>query len=394
MDVRLFGTTEVAVDGVPRALGGPRQRGVLSDLALHAGRVVQMSELIDDLWGDSPPDSASHTVETYVSRLRRVLHIEGQLSILVTGGSGYLLNVAPEHVDALHFGVLAAKGRAALERGDAPVAEDLLSAALALWRGAALADIQDSVFAPTAARRLENDRLAALESLMDARLLLGQHRELVSELERAIALDPYRERFHAQLMIALYRSGRQADALAAYQKARIRLADELGIDPSRELRELERAVLVQAPELDSPGRGRQLVAPSKASSLACEDGPADVVIGPPGLRRPDRGRRALRSWRARTLTIAAVPVLVAAVAVPTLLTRSPPLKAATIGLSELTTAGGNVARSISFASEPAALCRLMARYGSRAPSPTPSTGSTRSPATPRTRSWSAPVPVR
>lgn len=207
MDIRLFGTTEVAVDGVPRPLGGPRQRGVLSDLALHAGRVVQMSQLIDDLWGDSPPYSAGHTVETYVSRLRRVLHIEGQPSLLVTGGSGYLLNVAPENVDALHFGELAARGRTALERGDALAAEDLLSDALALWRGAALADIQDSVFAPAAARRLENDRVAALESLMDARLLLGEHRELVSELERAIALDPYRERFHAQLMLALYRSG-------------------------------------------------------------------------------------------------------------------------------------------------------------------------------------------
>ncbi|MGA2805513.1 MAG: BTAD domain-containing putative transcriptional regulator [Acidimicrobiales bacterium] len=342
MDIRLFGTTEVAVDGVPRALGGPRQRSVLSDLALHAGRVVQMSELIDDLWGDSPPDSASHTVETYVSRLRRVLHLEGQPSVLVTGGSGYLLNVAPEHVDALHFGELAARGRAALERGDALAAEDLLSAALALWRGAALADVQDSVFAPAAARRLENDRVAALESLMDARLLLGQHRELVSELERAIALDPYRERFHAQLMLALYRSGRQADALAAYQSARIRLREDLGIDPGRELRELERAILVQAPELEAPsGVAVFPTSPPRAG----EDGAIDAVIRAPGPRR-----RALRNWRVRTLTVAAVPVLVAAVAVP-LLTRSPQPGVATIGLSELT-AAGSLARSISLPSEP------------------------------------------
>jgi YVTN family beta-propeller protein len=304
-----------------------------------------MSQLIDDLWGDSPPYSAGHTVETYVSRLRRVLHIEGQPSLLVTGGSGYLLNVAPENVDALHFGELAARGRTALERGDALAAEDLLSDALALWRGAALADIQDSVFAPAAARRLENDRVAALESLMDARLLLGEHRELVSELERAIALDPYRERFHAQLMLALYRSGRQADALAAYQIARTRLTEDLGIDPGRELRELERAILLQAQELDAPSRGRQLAVLPPSPPRAGKDGPSDTVIRPPGLRR-----RALRSWRVRTLSLAAVPVLVAAVAVP-MLTKSAPPGVSTTGLNELT-AVGSLARNISLPSEP------------------------------------------
>jgi DNA-binding SARP family transcriptional activator len=181
-----------------------------------------------------------------------VLHVEGRPGVLVTGGAGYQLNIAPEDVDALHFGELAAMGRAALDRGDAPAAAGLFSAALALWRGAALADVQDSAFAPIAARRLESDRLAVFESLADARLLLGQHREIVSELELAVALDPYRERFHAQLMVALYRSGRQAGALAAFQRARSRLVDDLGLEPGRELCDLERAVLRQAPELDAP----------------------------------------------------------------------------------------------------------------------------------------------
>jgi YVTN family beta-propeller protein len=305
-----------------------------------------MRELVDALWGDSPPDSAGHTVETYVSRLRRVLHIEGQPSALVTVGSGYRLNVAPAQVDALHFSELTARGRVALERGDTLGAESLLLAGLALWRGTALADVQDSVFAPAAARQLENDRLAALESLMDVRLLLGQHRELVSELERAVALDPYRERFHAQLMIALYRSGRQADALAAYQNARTRLAEDLGIDPGRELRELERAILVQAPELDAPSRGKQLAVLPPSPPRVGKDGPIDAVIRPPGSRH-----RALRSWRVRTLSLAAVPVLVAAVAVPMLLTKSAPPGVSTSGLNELT-AVGSLARSISLPSEP------------------------------------------
>ena len=220
MNIRLLGATEVVVDGTTRPLGGPRQRAVLADLALHAGRALMVSELIDDLWGGSPPPSAVHTIETYVSRLRRLLHVEGGPSVLVAGRSSYRLNVALGQVDALSFGELAALGAAALDRGDAQSAAGFYSSALALWHGPALADVQDSAFAPIAARRLESDRRAAFEFLADARLVLGQHREIVPELEQAVALDPYRERFHAQLMVALYRCGRQADALAAFQRAR------------------------------------------------------------------------------------------------------------------------------------------------------------------------------
>ena len=168
----------------------------------------------------SPPGSAAHTVENYVSRFRRVLRVEDRPGVLFYGGSGYRFNVSPERVDALRFGELDALAKAALDRGDHVAATGLLSAALALWRGPALADVQDSAFAPVTARRLENDRLAAFERLIDARLVLGQHHEVVSDLERTVNADPYRERCHAQLMIALYRCGRQADALAAFQRAR------------------------------------------------------------------------------------------------------------------------------------------------------------------------------
>lgn len=350
MDLRVLGTTEVVVDGAPRALGGPRQRGVLADLALHAGRVVMVSELVDDLWGSSPPASAGHTIEAYVSRLRRVLQVEGGPSVLVASRSGYRLDVAAEQVDALHFDELVGRGRGALERGDAPGAEGALSAALALWRGAALADVRDCAFAPVAAQRLETDRLGALESLMDARLLLGQHREVVSELKRAITLDPYRERFHAQLMVALYRSGRQADALGAFQRARARLAEDLGLEPGRELRELERAILLQAPELDAPILGRRpvlvLAAPPGNNAVQVE-GPTR----PPDTRPPAPRLPTFMSRRVRALAIASVVVLVAAAGVATLVHGSPPLAAATVGLSELTSSGA-VTRGISLPSEP------------------------------------------
>jgi len=282
VELRVLGTMEVTVDGGLRVLGGQRQRGVLADLALNAGRVVVMSQLIDDLWAGSPPASAAHTVETYVSRLRRVLSTEDRPSVLGKGASGYVLNVGPEQVDALHFGVLADKGRAAFQRADAVAAKGFLSGALALWRGAALADVRDSAFAPVVAQRLETERLALFESLMDVRLSLGEHRELVSELERAVALDPYRERLHAQLMLALYRSGRQAAALAAFQHARARLADDLGIEPGRELRELERGILLQAPELDAPPSGPRRVA---------------LQAKPPSPDKQARGRRAMRRGR-------------------------------------------------------------------------------------------------
>jgi len=264
---------------------------VLVDLALHTGHVVTMSELVEDLWGGSPPSSAAHTVENYVSRLRHLLQVEGMAGVLVSGGSGYRLNVSPEGVDALRFGELAAIGRAALDRGDPLAATGSLTAALALWRGPALADIQDSAFAPVAAQRLEGDRLAAFEYLIDARLALGQHREVLSDLERAVAIDPYRERSHAQLMVALYRCGRQADALAAFQRARFRLAEDLGLEPGRELRELERAVLLQAPELDPPRPSLLLAVtglPPEGDVAA--PGPPVADPGPGNAGRPPRLR--------------------------------------------------------------------------------------------------------
>ena len=232
MEFRLLGTIEGSADEIALPLGGPRQRAVIADLALHVGRAVTTAQLIDDVWGETAPRSATHTVETYVSRIRHALSAAGAGSaVLVTTPNGYMLDLAPQAVDACRFRDLAARGGDALERGDATGAVTLVRSALALWRGVALADIQDAAFAPLAARGLEDERLTALEKLTEARLRLGQHRELVPELETLIAESPYRECFHAQLMLALYRSGRQAEALAAFRSARDLLADELGLEP-------------------------------------------------------------------------------------------------------------------------------------------------------------------
>ena len=265
MELKLLGITEISIGGQNPSLGGPRQRAVLVDLALHAGRTVHIAQLVDDLWGESPPPSATHTIESYVSRLRGVLRIEGVPDLIVTSGSGYLLDVEPSEVDALRFGELAAQGRTAVEVGDLLTAEALLSSGLALWRGAALADVRESAFAPAVARRLENERLTVLEMFVDVRLRLGHHADVESDLETAIARDPFRERFHAQLMTALYRSGRQADALAAYQRARELLVTELGLEPGRELRRLEEAILRQEAELEAPPVQSPQTSPSPAN---------------------------------------------------------------------------------------------------------------------------------
>ena len=191
MDVRLLGAIEACADGIPLPLGGPRQRAVLADLALHAGQVVPTVQLIEDLWGERPPASAKHTVETYVSRLRHVLDASAAAGApLVTRPTGYLLDAEAECVDVWQFRDLAARGSGALEQGDAAAAVTLFSSAIGLWRGPALARHPGRRRSPSlAAQRLEEERLTAVENLVEARLALGQHRELVPELETLTA-DP------------------------------------------------------------------------------------------------------------------------------------------------------------------------------------------------------------
>ena len=196
------------------SLGGPRQRSVLAILLLDANRVVPSERLIDLIWGESAPPTAATALQGYVSQLRKAIEPDRTApSVIVTAGSGYVARVAPDQLDVSRFEQLVAQGRAA---GDPRGAADAFAEALALWRGPALSDVRNESFAQEPIRRLEELRIAALEDHADAQLALSRHRETVAELEALVAEHPLRERLRGQLMLALYRSGRQAEALDAF----------------------------------------------------------------------------------------------------------------------------------------------------------------------------------
>jgi DNA-binding SARP family transcriptional activator/ABC-type branched-subunit amino acid transport system substrate-binding protein len=250
VEFRILGPFEVVEGDRRLALGGPKQRAVLAILLLHRGEVVSTDRLIDELWEERPPATATKTVQVYVSNLRKALG-DG---LLVTQGRGYLLRTSPGQLDLDRFDALVAEARQALRDGRARDGSDGLREALTLWRGRALEDFAYDRFAQGATAQLEEQRLAALEDRIDADLALGEHAALVAELESLVREHPLRERLHLQLMLALYRCGRQADALEHYQSARRALIDELGIEPGPALRELERSILAQDPSLEPPPR--------------------------------------------------------------------------------------------------------------------------------------------
>ena len=260
MEFTILGPVEARVDGRRLALGGPKQRGVLAILLLHANEAVSRDQLIDGLWGDSPPPSARHTLDDYVSRLRRALGPDR----IVRRAPGFVVRVEPGELDLETFEALLENGRIAAAVGDAAEARDSLHAALALWRAPALADLEYEPFAGVETARLEERRLLALEARVDADLRLGSGLELVGELERLVSEHPYRERLLGYLMVCLYRAGRQSEALAVYQAGRQRLAEELGLEPGAELQELERRILRQDPGLlATSGTGSVSRAPNR-----------------------------------------------------------------------------------------------------------------------------------
>jgi DNA-binding SARP family transcriptional activator/ABC-type branched-subunit amino acid transport system substrate-binding protein len=250
LDFRILGPFEVLDGDRPVALGGPKQRALLVVLLLRRGEVLSRDRLIDELWGERPPASAAKTVQVYVSNLRKALG-DG---VLLTRGQGYLLQLAPGQIDADRVAASVSEGRAALEGGDPQQASDRLHDALARWPSPPLADFAYEPFAQGEIARLEEERVAAREDRIDADLALGRHAALIGELEMLAGERPLRERLQALLMLALYRSGRQTEALACYQQARRGLIDELGIEPGPELQDLQRAILTQDPELGGPRR--------------------------------------------------------------------------------------------------------------------------------------------
>ena len=275
MEFGVLGPLMVRRDGGQEALGGPRQRSLLAMLLLQANEIVARDRLIDGLWGERPPATAAHTLDNYASRLRKV----------VGGGRierrppGYVLRVEPGELDLDRFERALRRGREALAGERPREATDSLREALALWRGPALADLHYEPFAQEAVLRLEERRVQALEERVEADLALGCAGELVPELEALVREHPFRERLCGQLMLALYRAGRQVEALSVFQAARRRLADELGLEPGPELQRLHKAILVQEPRLSPPARRRatRATARRRISSRAAAVAVAAIV---------------------------------------------------------------------------------------------------------------------
>jgi YVTN family beta-propeller protein len=275
LGISILGPLEVLVDGNELQLRGAKPRALLVILILNRGKAVSADHLIDLLWGARPPATAAKALQVYISGLRKAL---GSKTV-VTRAGGYLIAVGPEQVDVDRFEGLVDEGRGALENGEAERANEMLREALALWRGRPLADFAYEPFAQTEIARLEELRLTAIEDRVDAELALGRHAGVLGELTALAPQHPDRERLQRQLMLALYRSGRQADALAHYRRIRRRAAEELGLDPGPGLQQLERAILTQDPSLEAPSR------PSAAQRFAARSrlSAAGVLIVAGGL---------------------------------------------------------------------------------------------------------------
>jgi DNA-binding SARP family transcriptional activator len=287
MDFRILGPLEVLEDGRRLELAGSKSRALLALLLLHANETVTRDRLIDELWGEHPPGGAAKTLQMHVSRLRKALtshDATGSPGPIVTREAGYELTIDPDDLDASRFERLVSEARGELAAGRAEPAVARLEAALALWRGAPLGDLAYESFAQAETARLDDLRVAALEQLIDAKIALGRHADVVEQLDVLIREHPYREGLRAQLMLALYRSDRQAEALQAYQDARRALVDELGIEPGERLRELERAILAQDASLQlelapGPENARAALTTSKRAFVGRDRELTELVAG-------------------------------------------------------------------------------------------------------------------
>jgi DNA-binding SARP family transcriptional activator len=289
VEVRLLGPFEVTDAGRSLTVGGGRRRSLLALLALHPNEVLPAEQLIDELWGARPPPTAPKGLQVQVSQLRKDLAQEGHDPILQTRSNGYVLQIPPDHVDIRRFERMLEEGTQALDDGEPGRAAERLRAALAIWRGPPLTDFTYEPFAQREIARLEELRLVAIEQRIEADLALGRHKHVVPELEALVAEEPLRERLRWLLMLALYRCGRRADALAVYRRGRRAMVEELGLEPGPALRELEAEILGDAPELAAPA-----IAP-----------PAS----PPARRTPPRAALALVGVAA-LLGVAVLVVLV------------------------------------------------------------------------------------
>jgi DNA-binding SARP family transcriptional activator/predicted ATPase len=308
VDFRILGPLEVCVGDVTVAITAPRQRTVLAILLVRVNRVVSLDQLVDHLYGDRPPAQAVGSVQAYVSHLRRLLEPDRARRdaprVLVSRAPGYVLVVDPADIDASRFESTLAKAQAALAQGRPAAAAADIDAALAQWRGPALAEFAYEPFAHAEAARLEELHTAALECRIDAHLALGRETVVVAEAEHHVAEHPLREHAWAALILSLYRSGRQGDALRAFQQCRTVLAEELGVDPGPQLRQLEADVLAHSPALDwrppAAEHGASTTAGARVPSDVATDATRDPDSDPPHLGREDEiARLAAALARAR-----------------------------------------------------------------------------------------------
>jgi DNA-binding SARP family transcriptional activator len=282
VEFRILGPLEVRHEGRPVHIGGAKERALLAFLLLHAGEPVSVDRLIDELWGDTPPATARKSVQVRVAGLRRAVRGD----VLLTRGDAYLVRLEPNQLDLHRFEQLLSDGSDVLAAGDPSAAVMTLHEALALWRGPALADFAYESFAQPAIARLDELRAHALELRTDAQLELGLHARVVAELEDFIAANPLRERLRGQLMLALYRDGRQAEALDVYRRTREEFVAELGIEPGPTIQKLQQAILRQDPSLEGP-----LAAPERSILVAPQDARVFaqlVATAEPLARRPSR----------------------------------------------------------------------------------------------------------
>ncbi|WP_448616643.1 BTAD domain-containing putative transcriptional regulator [Modestobacter sp. URMC 112] len=339
MQFEILGPLQVLDAGHPLALGRPKQRVVLAILLLHAGRVVSLDRLVEEVWGRQAPPQALASVQAYVSHLRRLLEPHrapgAPATVIVNQAPGYRIVVGPEDLDAARFETLAQTGHDLLQRDEAARAAETLQRALRLWRGPVLADVGDAPFVQAERARLDDLRLTALEGRLSADLALGRHAVIAAELEQLSAEHPFRERLQGLRMAALYRCGRQAEALQSYQQFSARLREELGLDPGQPLRDLQRDILAQAPHLDRTAAPAVAVGRRPAAAPGSPDGAVDpagvalvgrsaqlgvveralagtaggrgrivLVAGEPGIGKTRLAEEAARRARASGVTVA------------------------------------------------------------------------------------------
>ena len=326
MQFHILGPLQVLDAGRPLALGRPKQRAVLAILLLDAGRVVSLDRLVEEVWGRQSPPQALASVQAYVSHLRRLLEPQrapgAPATVIVNQAPGYRIVLGADDLDAACFETLAQRGHDLLQQNEAPRAAETLEEALRLWRGPVLADFADARFVQAQRARLEDLRLTALEGRLSADLALGRHARIVAELEQLTADHPFRERLQGLRMAALYRCGRQAEALQSYQQFRGQLREELGLDPGQALRDLERDILCQAPQLDwtaaaadhsgVPGPALAVAPDTSRSAVAAADAvvpavPGGLVGREAQLRVIDQALAGTSTGRGRMVLVAGEP---------------------------------------------------------------------------------------